>query len=217
MNFESERRSTIISVFGVKGSGKTNWIKYYIYTHPEKKYLIVDHHYEHKVDNRTVLINSVYDLAYHEHTDFNRYNKVILRGKVDYNEFWTFAETCRTWCIVFDEIDKSCSPTSIPIGLYNICQFGRHIQVDLIAGARRPANVHRDVTSQSDLIIVHRVREPRDIKYVQDFCGEEIAKICPNLKLGEFVRYPQPYDEMKTEEINLGEFNNESSENRLER
>lgn len=187
---DSERKSKIISVFGVKGSGKTNWIKYYIYHHPELRFLIVDHHLEYELNDKTILIRSVADLASHEDTNFSRYNQVLLRGKINYEEFWKFAATCRRWVIVFDEIDKCCSSSWLPEGLYDICQFGRHLQVDLIGGARRPANVHRDVTSQSDEIIVHKIREPRDLKYIHDFCGEFAARRAPTLAVGEFIRFP---------------------------
>lgn len=205
-----ERKNHVVMVFGIKGSGKTNFIKHYIYTHPEERYIIYDHQYEHRIDKYSVLIHNLQELR---HIDLNRgltrKNKIIMRGKLGlsstkaFDTFWLFAASCHGWTIVFDEIDKCCSAHYIPAGLYDIVQFGRHTRVSLLCGARRPANVHHDITSQANLIITHRISEPRDLKYIADYCGQEVAEMAPKLELGEFVRYPQPEDTMGAERIEL--------------
>ncbi len=72
-------------------------------------------------------------------------------------------------CLAVDEIDMWYSDSRSPIGygLRALVMYGRHYDQTLIAVARRPFNMSRDVTSQADLWCFP-MREPRDRQYVKD-------------------------------------------------
>lgn len=75
--------------------------------------------------------------------------------------------------IVIDEVDLYYS-AFIPrdTAFFSFINRGRHKQFDLIANARRPAKIPRDLTSQSDFIYLGFVgREPLDLKFYKEvFC-----------------------------------------------
>jgi len=188
---EELRHNTAIIIFGRKGYGKTVWMRYYIQKNPERKFIIFDHQFEYDIDDRTIVVNSLQDFKHLGMYSMHNKNKIIIRGRINFENFWIFAATCRGYWIGFDEIDKCCSPTYIPEGLNEICQYGRHHGVNLMVAARRPGMVNRNLTSQADHIICFNIREPRDLKYIQDYAGPEIAEKLPTLEVLEFVRYPE--------------------------
>lgn len=63
----------------------------------------------------------------------------------------------------------------------NLVNFGRNRNISMIAVAKRPAQVTRDLTSQADIIISFRQDEPNDIKYLQEFCGRDVDRQVRNL------------------------------------
>jgi len=77
---------------------------------------------------------------------------------------------------LIDEIDMISSPTSIPKELDSLIRYGRHQEVDIIATARRPAEVHRNLTANSDDIYVYQTHEPRDLSYLSRFMDVDKIK-----------------------------------------
>lgn len=75
-----------------------------------------------------------------------------------------------------DEVDRMCSPQFIPDGLRKVVNYGAHYGVSLLATARRPGSVHRDLTANADRILVGRTQEPRDVDYLREFIGAELAE-----------------------------------------
>jgi len=183
-----------IVVFGKKGFGKTTWIKRYIYEHPSSTYLIYDHFHEYDGKN---IFRSIDEFLLNKEFTFEDEQVVIFRGEIPYDYFFWLCSSMPGCVAVFDEIDLACSPTYIEPNLYRIIHYGRHLNVGIISASRRPGNVSRNLTSQADEIICFRIEEPRDLKYISDYCGEDIAKKLPILRIGEFVRYPQENAENK--------------------
>lgn len=77
-----------------------------------------------------------------------------------FNVFTRVKEPCT---IIIEEASKFCNPYSINDDLDNILNYGRHWEQDIIFLARRPAELHRSVTAQSDFIISFIQTESRDI------------------------------------------------------
>lgn len=189
----------IIVVFGRRGFGKTTWIKYFIFENPNQRYLIMDHFHEYDVDEHSCVITSLEELEYLEFSPYDNVNKIIFRGEVEFDSIFATACEMQNVVVVFDEIDMVCSPYGIDDNLNRIIQYGRHLNVGLIGASRRPANVHRNLTSQAMEIICFNIQEPRDLKYIADFCGENIANNLPNLKVGEFMKFPTDKNGEKAE------------------
>lgn len=178
---------TIITVFGRKGFGKTQFLRYYIHKHPSRDYIIFDHFHEHEPGADSVVI---YRLSDFEHADPDKH-RYLIRGPVPFEDFWDFAASCRGMTVVFDEVDKCCTAGDLPGGLNDIVQYGRHLDVSLLVAARRPSRVNRSVTSQSDFIVSYNLQEPRDLAYLAEFCGDAYARAASTLRNGECIIYPE--------------------------
>lgn len=190
----------IIVVFGRRGFGKTTWIRWHIYERPEKVFFIYDHHREY-IFERAYYYNSVKDFLMEndsfEINDYS-YNKVIFRGEIDYDEFFEMCYEVGNCIAVFDEIDNACNTAFMSKSLNKIIQYGRHKNVGLIGSARRPSRVVRDLTANASSIIIYNIQEPRDLKYIEEFCGEDFAEMAPWLDIGEYIHYP-PDEESRKE------------------
>jgi hypothetical protein len=82
--------------------------------------------------------------------------------------------TGNLWLFV-DEIDLYL-PHGMPDGsLLNAIRYGRHRGLSLVGISQRPANVVRDLTAQSDLIVMFQTAEPRDLEYLAGRIGRENA------------------------------------------
>jgi len=143
----------IIVVFGRRGFGKTFWIKRYLFDNPNQRYLIMDHFHEYEEGDNTLVITSIEELEYIEFSPFDKVNQIIFRGELEFDTLFGAACSMGNVVVVFDEIDMVCSPTNIEFHLNRIIQYGRHLNVGLIGASRRPANVHRNLTSQAMEII----------------------------------------------------------------
>jgi len=82
--------------------------------------------------------------------------------------------------LLVDEIDRHCSPVSVPDELNSCVRYGRHKSVSLLTISRRPADVPRIVSSQAEDIFVFRINEPRDVSYLKQYVGDD-----------EFTRLPE--------------------------
>lgn len=67
--------------------------------------------------------------------------------------------------LVVDEVDLFDSPISQDPSFKKIVHLGRHYNIDLVTTSRRPANISRDLTSQTGKFFVFKVTEKRDLDY----------------------------------------------------
>ena len=95
-----------------------------------------------------------------------------------------------TEVLLLDEVDLICGPSA---GRDNpvlwAANYGRHSGLMLICTARRPARIHRDLTALADRIILYRLTEPRDLAYVREYCGAEMADRVARLGSHESVTW----------------------------
>lgn len=95
------------------------------------------------------------------------------------NFFKLFTKVKQPCTIIIEEASKFCNPYSINDDLDNILNYGRHWEQDIIFLARRPAELHRSVTAQSDFIISFVQTESRDINSLKK--SYDIAEYLPML------------------------------------
>lgn len=93
--------------------------------------------------------------------------------------------------VVIDEVDLAYSSfISNKSNLYKIANFGRHSELDLIAVARRPANMPRAITSQANFIYLGNTNaEPLDSKYIRSYVSREAFAAYESVGAFEFLRY----------------------------
>lgn len=85
----------------------------------------------------------------------------------------------RDCVLVVDELDAVCKGGGTQIReqhLRQIVEYGRHLEVTLIGGARRAAAVHRSITAGADKMYIFRLTEPNDLDYIKDYCGADFAE-----------------------------------------
>jgi hypothetical protein len=190
-----------ILVLGKKGFGKSTWIRRHVFDNPNNIYLIYDHFKEYTPNDKdyfftnTKIFSSIEDfISYYEGFDAENNplpnGAYIFRGEIEYDEFFKLAYTLQNCTLVFDEIDLACSAQFTDEYLYKIINYGRHTNNKIISASRRPHNVSRNLSSQADVIICYRIVEPRDMKYIEEYCGFEIAERCQTLNVGEYIKYP---------------------------
>lgn len=75
--------------------------------------------------------------------------------------------------IVIEETSFYTSPSFIPPEISNLIRYGRKRQLDLVFVARRPSEINRELTAQSDLLVTFRQTEPIDLQYLRARMGPQ--------------------------------------------
>jgi hypothetical protein len=88
-----------------------------------------------------------------------------------------------------DEVDKFCSPSWLPPGLYDLVNYGRHSRVPVMCTSRRPAQVARELTSQCAEMRIFRMTEPLDVRYFAQLIGDATAAQLPQLGEYQYLRW----------------------------
>jgi DNA helicase HerA-like ATPase len=83
--------------------------------------------------------------------------------------------------IVVDESSVYTSPNFLPDEFARLIRYGRKRNIDLIFIARRPAEIHRELTAQANVLVTFQQFEPIDIRYLRTRMGDK-AERAPNLK-----------------------------------
>lgn len=156
-------QNKIQTILGMKGSGKTTLAKKLVAN--RRRLLVLDPNGEY----RDGLIFETFDdlLAWESVDDPDRRYICRFESDDEIGAALRFAWDTRGWLIVAEEVDLLCSPASIDADFSRIIRHGRHRQLDLIAVSRRPAEVSKLLTSQSDEIISFRQLEDLDLDYLR--------------------------------------------------
>ena len=87
--------------------------------------------------------------------------------------------------IAVDESSLYCTPTYLPKEFKQLIRYGRKRGIHLFFIARRPSEIHRELTAQSNLLVTFIQYEPLDIKYLQARMGKkaELAKTLPKYEI----------------------------------
>lgn len=190
-----ERVNEIAVIIGIKGAGKSTQARRLL--EGRERVIIIDPMWEH---TQGVLVTSYRDLVdYIRPRRFMRYRVVLRTQSAEDRDAAIALATMGTpddpplpGCTIFiDEIDKLCSPSSLPAHLQRLVNYGRHYRVSLIAAARRPKRIHHDVTANADRILVGKVQEPADLDYLADYIGETLAARARALQKPQFVEWPK--------------------------
>lgn len=90
-----------------------------------------------------------------------------------------------------DEVDKYQEPGWAPPELYELLNYGRHVQVAMIGTARRGAQTSKEYTYGLSEICAFSFSEPGDLKYFESKCGTAVADVIPSLGKYEYIRWMQ--------------------------
>lgn len=73
--------------------------------------------------------------------------------------------------IVLEEASLYTDPHTLPDEIARIVRYGRKREISLVVVARRPSEIHRELTAQSDLLVTFRQSEPIDLQYLRARMG----------------------------------------------
>ncbi len=171
----------VISVFGRKGCGKSTLVKEIVDEAPRVIVFDTMGEYTRKRDHPVESFElAMMELGRIQHK--NRFRLVLrLVDNEDALAAMRVAFDVGDCLFVVEETSFYCSPSYLPPELAQFVRYGRHRGIDQIYVSRRPAEIHRDLTAQSDLIVSFQQREPADIEYLRRSMGPEADRL-PQLK-----------------------------------
>jgi hypothetical protein len=185
--------NSIKCIFGKKGMGKTFLAHQLIQEYD--RFIIYDRKGEFKdlgivIRSGRALAEYILDKGTQPHF---RVDYVPQCNDFDYISYliWGMQDLC--FCV--DEIDTYLNARNMPEYYGLMINLGRHDCLSLIGVSRRPAKVHRDLTSQADQIISFGMHEANDIKYLRDNGLGTAALELPYLKKKCYMIY----DDTKSE------------------
>jgi len=208
-----EKQNSIITVIGHKGYGKTSLTESLCLLQ-DKPVIIADPRYQYNIKQKRRLFFANVDKFrkyIYNKDDYAKFFKYKLECiiKVDNDNFKELAEIVakmKKVCFVVDEIDMFFDTRATNKNImYKIVHYGRHNEIDLITTSRRPANISRNLTSQTDIFYISRLREPSDKKYIKDIFGLKFVDIVGGLDRFTFLKYidEENYSFTKTKEKDI--------------
>jgi len=167
--------NTIITVLGMKGSGKTTLVKEMV--SDWDRVVIVDANGEYESGVIAWgLEESVNALKRYESSQ--RFNLSLrLERKEDSLKIIRLSYLLSDVLVVIDEASLYSSSAFMPDEIGRLVRFGRHKQISLFFVARRASEIPRDITANSDIVVSFRQQEPRDKEYLMSLFGEKAEKV----------------------------------------
>jgi hypothetical protein len=173
------KRNVILVVFGRKGSGKSFYVKSklagldrWIVWDPRSEY-DQDESGRPSLGART--FRSVGDFLEAVAADGEIGRVVLQCPRWEFGALCEFAMEAGDLTLVVDEIDQHCGSSHAVEGLVEMFRRSRHARVNFIGIAARPAIVPKDLTYASDASVFFQTSEPRDLSYIAEKFGEQVA------------------------------------------
>ena len=167
--------NTIITVLGMKGSGKTTLVQQML--SDWDRVVIVDANGEY--EEATIawgLQESVEALTQYENAQRFRLS-LRLEQKEESLQILRLSYLLSDALIVIDEASLYSSANFMPDEISRLVRFGRHKQLSLFFVARRASELPRDITANSDIVVSFRQQEPRDKEYLMSLFGEKALNV----------------------------------------
>lgn len=180
-------QNDIITVLGQKGYGKTTFLKKILIPEYERVIILDTMHEYHDLPGSVVSESGIETVEIMEMFSENEKGQYIIVQQSNFSEYNKILDVItdfRDITLVIDEVDKFAEPNSIHPSLKELYNTARHYEIDLIAASRRPNQVNRIITSQTDLFIIFHTHEPNDLVYYKNFISRQVIE--PVKSLGRF-------------------------------
>jgi len=110
---------------------------------------------------------------------------VAARGDAEMREAFEWANRAALAAgdclVIWDEVDRFTDAMRLPPAAYAMVNAGRHRGVKVFACSRRVRRVSRDLSANAGRIVVFRMTEPGDLRWIRDTMGDEAARLAPAL------------------------------------
>ncbi len=189
-----QTQNSIITLIGHKGHGKTAFSEKLI-IHLNKPTIIADPRCQYNPDvARRLHFTSVglfRKWISSNYRDFITYRLecIVNCHDDDFEELTTLVSKMKKVTFLIDEVDMffdTRADKKHP--LYKLVHYGRHNEIDIVSTSRRPANISRNLTSQTDTFYLSKITEPVDTKYFKMRYGQAIIERLQSLKKFEFLK-----------------------------
>lgn len=171
-------RNWIGTIVGRKGSGKSELLRKVIRS--VRRVVILDYlgEYGDEVDaeityGRADAVRALVELEREK-------NFVLSCRELDLEEtldvLYVARHLRRAWIMV-EEASWICSPNSMPEEVAWLVRYGRHQELSQIYVAQRPAMLHLDIRSQSDLVVSFEQNADRDVEALRDYLGDDADRV----------------------------------------
>lgn len=194
-------QNKIYSIIGHKGYGKTKLTEIIVALN-NKPTIIADPRYQYEDKPYRRFFKNVgsfrkYIMNRENIKEFYRCKLELVVNGLDEDNFDELAALIfkmKDLAFLVDEIDMFAPPTMTNKAyFYKLIHYGRHSQIDIITTSRRSANISRNLTSQTDITIYSRVREPNDKKYIANYLGKEYVAVAERLPKFSFLLVDENY------------------------
>lgn len=175
--------NTIITLLGRKGSGKSTLARAILAEY--RRVVILDTLGEY--GDGAIIVEGgreSADALVRVSGEGNKRFRLSLRiaQRDDMLRVLTVASKLRDVLIVVEEASMLCKPSFLPDELAYLIRYGRHSGISQLYIARRPAELNREVTAQSDVVVTFTQHEPRDVEFLRAIMGEralEARRLAP--------------------------------------
>lgn len=193
----NQTQNKIQTIIGHKGYGKTALTEALTLIN-DKPAIIADPRFQYSLEpKRRIGFRSVAEFRTWIHQtsnfrDFYSYKLELVVNAFDdtFQELAELVYKMKSLTFVVDEVDMFFDTKATSKNpLYKLIHYGRHNEIDIITTSRRPANISRNLTSQTDIFYFSKLREPNDKKYVKDAIGPLHVRTVEELERFHFLRY----------------------------
>ena len=167
---EYREETEIITVLGQRGSGKSSWVKKRLPTIP--RFILWDTLGEYQGFET---FDNLEDLVRYLDKNESGFFQVVYNTleETDFEKVCRLAGAVGTCTLIIEEVDTYATPANCPFELRKLLKVGRHYGTSMIFVSRRPAEINRLITSQSQSFVCFKMFEPRDIVYLRSIIGNE--------------------------------------------
>lgn len=171
-------QNLIVTVLGRKGCGKSTLVREI--TREHRRVVILDYLGEYG-SNVGARVHEGLRASVAALVRWHRAPRFCLSLRIeDYDDALDLLEVAyesRDYLLVIEEASWLCTASHMPRELARFVRFGRHRGISQLYVAQRPSMVHRDVTSQSDVIVSFNQHEERDIAYLAGILGRDADRL----------------------------------------
>jgi len=155
-----------LGILGVTGSGKSYLTQEIIKHINASRSIVIDDLMQITPDNYQ-RVHSLDEFIF-QLLEKDQFKIIVsLEDDSEYYDIFAIIWHLNNLVLTIDELSLFCDPYSIPESLRNITQRGRLKNISLIWNTQRPANISRNISTQTEFVVSFKLYEFADLSYFQ--------------------------------------------------